>query len=268
MSDHHLDIHLIQCSPERGDKVVTLNRLDTLIHSTIEENPNYPQLIVLPEMFATGFTFEEDLAESMDGDVVCWMLRIAQSLGVGIYGSVLISENGNLYNRGIFVHPNGQMHYYDKRHLFCGSDEPKYVTAGNKIVTVPYFGWHIRLNICYDLRFPVWSRNIHDGKKYDYDILLNCACWPSERAHAWTTLLTARAIENQAYVVGINRVGSAGKTEYCGDSMAIDANGNLLKMAQPNTEEIVTVRLDKSLLKEFREEFRVSKDWDTYEVQI
>jgi predicted amidohydrolase len=220
-------------------------------------------------MFATGFKFLKEVAEPMNGETMQWMKKTAQSLNTAIYGSLLISENDKLYNRGFFVFPNGDFQYYDKRHCFVMSDEPKYITAGPKIVTVDYAGWRLRLNICHDLRFPVWSRNICKNEQYDYDILMYVASWADSRAHVWRTLLHARAIENLAYCIGVNRIGQDGDgITYRGDSMIVDPKGTAIAMANPNEEQTIFVQLKKSSLDEFRQKFNVGAVWDSYEIKL
>jgi predicted amidohydrolase len=267
----HLDLHLIQFSPEWGEIKTTLKRLETLVISSIENQKSKiknPQLVVLPEMFSTGFKFRKEVAESMNDETLQWMKKMATSLNTAIYGSLLISENEKLYNRGFFVFPNGEYKYYDKRHCFVMSDEPKHITPGKEIVTVDYAGWRIRLNICHDLRFPVWSKNIYKNGQYDYDVLLIVASWAEGRASAWRMLLHARAIENLAYCIGVNRVGKDGEGySYRGDSMVVDPKGTAIAMANPNEEQTVFVQLSKSNLYEFREKFAVGTVWDSFEIK-
>jgi predicted amidohydrolase len=268
----HLDVHLIQFSPEWGEVDKTLERLKILMISSFENQKSKiknPQLIVLPEMFSTGFKFRKEVAEPISGKTLQWMQNMAISLNTAIYGSLLILENDKLYNRGFFVFPNGEYKYYDKRHCFVMSDEPKYITPGNEIVTVEYAGWRLRLNICHDLRFPVWSRNRYEKGHYEYDILMNVASWADARASVWRMLLHARAIENSAYCIGVNRVGKDGDGyTYRGDSMIVDAKGTAVAMANPNEEQSVFVQLSKSALTEFREKFAVGIVWDSFEIKL
>ena len=271
----HLDLHLIQFSPEWGEVDQTLKRLETLINSSFEREDRAlpasenPQLIVLPEMFSTGFKFRKEVAEPMNGTTLQWMQKTAISLNSAIYGSLLILENEKLYNRGFFVYPDGTYTYYNKRHCFVMSDEPKYITPGNEIVTVEYAGWRLRLNICHDLRFPVWNKNIYKNGGYDYDILLYVASWAEGRASAWRMLMHARAIENIAYCVGVNRIGKDGDGyTYRGDSMVVDAKGTAIAMANPNEEQTIFVSISKSNLFEFREKFAVGTVWDSFEIKV
>jgi predicted amidohydrolase len=271
MQSDLLNVHLVQFSPEWGEKETTLKRLETLVNATVQQfnDPEVQQLVVLPEMFSTSFKFRKHLAEPMNGETVEWTRNLAKSLNTAIYGSLLISENDKMYNRGLFVFPNGDYQQYDKRHRFCMSEEPEHITPGTKIVTVDYAGWRLRLSICYDLRFPVWNRNSCKDGRFDYDILMNTASWADSRAHVWRTLLHARAIENQAYSIGVNRVGEDGEGfTYRGDSMVVDPKGTALAMANPNEEQTIFIQLNKSSLNEFREKFRVSADWESYELTV
>ncbi|MDR2906847.1 MAG: nitrilase family protein [Bacteroidales bacterium] len=270
MQSEHLNIHVVQFSPEWGEIDATLDKLEMMIRGGAIRAPqadDAPQLIVLPEMFSTGFKFRSHLAETMEGKTVQWMKRMAGSLNSAIYGSALIGENGKTYNRGMFVYPDGNIIQYDKAHLFCLSDEPQHITPGTNVVTAEYAGWRLRLSICYDLRFPIWNRNTFKDGIYDYDVYMNIASWDDSRAHVWRTLLHARAIENMAYTIGANRVGVDGDNyTYRGDSMVIDAKGTAIGMSNPNEEQIISVQLNKTLLTQFRQKFCVATDWDTYEI--
>ena len=271
MQQENLNVHLVQFSPEWGEIKTTLERLEKLVVTSISSKDivcNAPTLVVLPEMFSTGFKFRKEVAELMNGETLQWMQRIAQTLNTAIYGSLLILENDKLYNRGFFVFPNGEFKCYDKRHCFVMSDEPKYITPGKEIVTVDYAGWRIRLTICHDLRFPVWSRNTYKNGQYEYDVLINVASWADSRAHVWRTLLHARAIENLAYCVGVNRVGEDGEGyTYRGDSMIVDPKGTAVAMTNPNEEQVVFVQLKKSTLNDFREKFGIGAVWDAFEIK-
>jgi len=284
MQSEKLDVHLIQFSPEWGKTDLSLERMEKQIidalGSTLRqaqcpatesgvERVETPRLVVLPEMFSTGFKFLKEVAEPMTGKTVQWMQKTAQSLNTAIYGSVLILDNDKLYNRGFFVFPNGEYKCYDKRHCFIMSDEPKHITPGKEIVTVDYAGWRFRLNICHDLRFPVWSKNIYKDRQYDYDVLMNTASWAEGRANVWRILLHARAIENLAYCIGVNRVGKDGDGYgYRGDSMVVDPKGVAVAMANPNEEQAVFIQLSKSALNEFREKFNIGPIWDSYEIKV
>jgi len=194
------------------------------------------EIVVLPEMFSTGFSMRaKELAETMEGETVQWMSRIAQQQKIILTGSIIITEEGKFYNRLIWMLPNGQFGYYDKRHLFGYGGEQEHYSAGNKRLIASVKGWKINLIICYDLRFPVWIRQQQDAdisgesREPEYDVLVCVANWPEKRAHAWKTLLMARAIENQCFVVAVNRVGTDGNGIYhSGNSMIINPSGEIL----------------------------------------
>ena len=228
------------------------------------------EIVVLPEMFSTGFSMSpETLAETMQGETVAWMKRIAGDKKVILTGSVIIEEAGNFFNRLIWMLPNGQLGYYDKRHLFAYADEDQHYTAGSKRLIASVKGWKINLLVCYDLRFPVWSRQmppLRADNELEYDLLIYVANWPERRNHAWKTLLQARAIENQCYVVGVNRVGEDGnKIFYSGDSMVIDPIGETL-YNKKEVEDIFTIELDKSHLETIRKKFPFWRSADRFRI--
>ena len=205
----------------------------------INEIVDEVDLIILPEMFTTGFTMNIDFSEKMNGETVQWLQKIAIHKNVAITGSLIISENNKFYNRLLFAHPNGHVDYYDKHHLFALSGEDRVFEPGSKKLIVNYKGWKICPFVCYDLRFPVWSTNTQN-----YDLLLYVASWPKKRISAWSTLLKARAIENMSYTIGINRIGKDGNDlEYNGKSIALDAFGNEISNISASKVEIVV--LDK-----------------------
>jgi len=221
-------------------------------------------LIVLPEMFTTGFSMRsKELAETMDGATVKWMTEQACSLDAAICGSVIIADAGNYFNRGLFVTALGQVTVYDKRHLFRMAEEKDNYARGQKRVIVELNGWRILLQVCYDLRFPVFARN-----RSDYDAIIYAANWPEARRFPWSQLLIARAIENQCCVIGVNRVGMDGKGHhYTGDSVAIDAKGQVFAACDAGQERIITCSLDRTALDDFREKFPVGKDADDFELK-
>ena len=229
------------------------------------------QLVVLPEMFSTGFSMNtHNLAEKMDGDTVEWMKRICRENKIILTGSIIIIENEHCYNRLIWMMPNGNYHYYDKRHLFAFAEENKFYTSGNNRLITSVNGWKINLQICYDLRFPVWSRqqmsNAHQDSDAEYDMLIYVANWPEKRKEAWKKLLCARAIENQCYVVGVNRVGKDNNNlKYSGDSMIVDPLGTVL-FHKENEEDIHTISLDKKRLSEIRQSFPFLSDADSFNI--
>jgi omega-amidase len=214
-------------------------------------------LIILPEMFTTGFTMDpKPFAESMNGPTIQWMKSNASKMNSAICGSIIIEEEGKYFNRFIWVNPDGSIHQYDKRHLFSGED--KNYTPGNKKVIIEYKGWKICPLICYDLRFPVWSRNTED-----YDLLIYVANWPDKRKSAWKSLLVARAIENQCYVIGVNRVGRDSKNYYSGDSSLINALGEVLYI-NSHIEEVYSTTISKYDLTKVRNLFPFLKDKDNF----
>lgn len=229
------------------------------------KNISTTDLVVLPEMFSTGFSMHpEKFAETMEGSAVIWMKKMAAEKNCTICGSLMIEENGKYFNRFVLVESNGTIHQYNKKHLFGLGDETNHYTAGTEKIIVELNGWKILPLICYDLRFPVWSRNKLINDKAEYDLLLYVANWPAKRKQAWQTLLPARAIENQCYVVGVNRVGVDGNQfDYSGNSMAIDCLGNILfqNEGQQITE---TISLNANHLLENREVIPFLKDADKF----
>ncbi len=222
-------------------------------------------LIVLPEMFNTGFSMNsERLAETMDGPTVIWMRDQAESSRAAIYGSAIIRENGRYFNRGIFARPDGVLTHYDKRHLFRMAGEHQHFAPGMERVVVNWQGWRILLQVCYDLRFPVFSRN-----RNDHDLMLYVANWPEVRRYAWSQLLIARAIENRSYVAGVNRVGMDGNgIHYTGDSVVLDPKGAMVAAAEPATLAIINAVLDAEELQAFRKKFPADLDADDFELKL
>ncbi|WP_053976888.1 amidohydrolase [Mangrovimonas xylaniphaga] len=221
-------------------------------------------LILLPEMFTTGFTMNaKEQAETMDGKSVDWMKKLASAKDAAIVGSLIIEDNSKIYNRLLFVHPDGTIEHYDKRHTFSLAGEDKVYASGMEKLIVDYHGWKICPLICYDLRFPVWSRN-----KEDYELLLYVANWPKPRIVAWDTLLKARAIENMCYTVGVNRVGVDEKdNEYCGHSTAYDILGNNISPIRPNKEYVGIITLERNHLNFYRNKLKFLNDRDTFLIQ-
>ena len=238
------------------------------------------QVIVLPEMFSTGFSMKpKQLAETMDGETVQWMKDVAAKKKIILAGSVIIEDEGAYYNRLIWMLPNGDFGYYNKRHLFAYAEEDKHYTHGTERFIASVNGWKINLQVCYDLRFPVWARQtsppaplqqVGEGSRepLEYDVLLYVANWPEKRSHAWKTLLQARAIENQCYVIGVNRVGEDGNEIYhSGDSMMIDPLGEVL-YHKKDEEDIFTITLKKEDLLQVRERFQFWRDADDFQISI
>jgi predicted amidohydrolase len=216
-------------------------------------------------MFSTAFSMKpEQLAETMNGETVKWMKRMAAEKKIILTGSIIIEENGEYFNRLIWMLPNGQHGVYDKRHLFAYAHEDEHFTPGTKRLITSVNGWRILLLVCYDLRFPVWSRQADPN--LEYDVLIYVANWPERRNHAWKTLLQARAIENQCYVIGVNRVGSDGNEIYhSGDSMVVNPMGEVL-YTKPHEEDIFTITLEKDKLMEIREKLPFWKDADQFDI--
>jgi predicted amidohydrolase len=220
-------------------------------------------LILFPEMFQTGFCTEpEEVAETMNGDTVRWMKRTAETYDCAVAGSLIIRENRRFFNRLIFIDQYENLTWYDKRHLFTVESEESKFTAGLSRLIVPLKGWQISFQICYDIRFPVWARN-----RGDYDILVNVASWPSNRKDVWDILLRARAMENQSYVLGVNRIGSDGnRIDYTGNSVVLDPKGKTIGELQESHEGLISVTLSWDNLNKFRNDFPVWKDQDNFEI--
>ncbi|SDG88151.1 amidohydrolase [Winogradskyella thalassocola] len=222
-------------------------------------------LIVLPEMFTSGFTMNPVLvAETMDGDTITWLKEKAKEKEAVIMGSLVISENNNFYNRMVCVEPSGVITTYDKRHTFTLAGEHNVYTAGTEKVMFNYKGWKICPLVCYDLRFPVWARNAED-----YDLLIYVANWPKVRINAWDALLKARAIENMTYCIGVNRVGLDGNNhEYSGHSAAFDVLGNRMDNLSENEDAIAIVVLEKDTITKYREKLNFLNDRDDFNLKV
>lgn len=229
-------------------------KLETLCGTT--------EIVVLPEMFSTGFSMNsQTLAEPLSGETITTLKHWAKELGLTIAGSYIASEDKEYYNRAFFLTPEGEEHYYDKRHLFRMGQEPQHFAAGSERPIIRYQGWNICLLVCYDLRFPIWSRNVNN----EYDLLIYVASWPVPRRDAWDTLLKARAIENMCYVCGVNRIGTDGnQLSYNGGSIIYSPKGEILANVADNQEDTATASLDLSDLRSFRDKFPVWKDADTF----
>lgn len=227
------------------------------------------QVVILPEMFSTGFSMKPGLlAETMDGPTVQWMKKTAATNKVIITGSLMIEEAGKYFNRAIWMQPNGQCGWYNKRHLFAYAGEDKHYTAGQQRFIASVNGLKVLLLVCYDLRFPVWSRQQFDTQKqFEYDVLIYIANWPQRRSAAWKTLLQARAIENQCYVIGVNRVGADGNgIHHSGNSMVIDPLGEVLYHKE-EAEDLFSIKLEKAKLEAARQQFQFWRDADAFEIK-
>ena len=257
-----LSVTLIQTALFWEDKNRNLAMLEDKIMG-IDEKTN---LVILPEMFSTGFSMRPSvLAETMDGQTIEWMKKISNAKKIIVTGSIIIEDNGHYFNRLIWMLPNGNYGFYDKRHLFAYAGEDQHYTAGNKRLITSVNGWKINLQICYDLRFPVWARQ-QSNESPEYDLIIYVANWPERRNHAWKTLLTARAIENQSYVIGVNRVGEDGnQINHSGDSMLIDPLGNIL-FSKQQEEVIHSFVLTKDSLNQTRNKFPFWNDADHFNI--
>ncbi len=233
------------------------NKLETV-------EPSSTDLIVLPEMFNTGFTMNASaIAEPMNGKTMEWMAKISSEKKSVVTGSMVIMDGDKYFNRLIWMRPDGTSEYYNKRHTFRMAEENKTYASGDKKLIVELAGWKICPLVCYDLRFPVWSRNTGD-----YDCLIYVANWPERRSYAWRSLLIARAIENQAYTIGVNRIGKDGKeVEYTGHSVVLNAKGEPISNSKPNMESVETVTLSWQELENYRKEFPVALDADKFTIE-
>lgn len=249
----NLNVAICQVDMEWEHTARNLERLELIVAAAEAD------IVVLPEMFATGFKLKPSrVAEPADGPVVTAMRRWAAQYDKAVVGSVVIAEGGEFRNRMFFVEPSGNMTWYDKRHLFRPGGEARDYTPGNRRVVVEYKGWRFLLLVCYDLRFPVWSRN-----RGDYDAILCSASWADDRREVWRTLVRARAIENQCYLAGVNRVGTDPDANYAGDSALIDFKGQTLADAG-DAERTCVATFDREALASFREQFPAWMDADDF----
>lgn len=255
-----LTVSLVQTELQWEDQARNLDSLGGIL-STV---PPSADLIVLPEMFTTGFSMRAaEMAEPVDGSSIDWMRRQAADRACVLTGSLIVTEGGRFYNRLIWMKPDGSFQYYDKRHLFRMGEEHLTFTAGSRRLVAETNGWRVCPLICYDLRFPVWSRN-----RGDYDALIYVANWPQARIGAWNTLLRARAIENQAYVIAVNRIGVDGKgIRYSGGSGVYDPRGRSLSRLRAGEDRVETLRISRAALDSFRASFQVALDADDFELR-
>lgn len=269
---NHLSITIIQANLYWESIEKNIELFSQKISSITEKT----DLIVLPEMFSTGFTMNNKLlAEKMSGKTMQWMTRMAQEKNCVVTGSIIIEENGKYFNRLIWMRADGNFETYDKRHLFRYANEQNYYSAGSKKLIVDLKGWKICPMVCYDLRFPVWIRNKCKtdssaplGTTIEYDVILFVANWPERRKHPWKTLLTARAMENQCYVVGLNRVGNDGSNIYhSGDSAVINPKGDIISKTKPHEESVETITLAYKELEDCRKNFPAWMDADDFELK-
>ena len=261
-----IHISLVQADLVWEDEAANLSRFDRLL-SQIDPQT---EIIILPEMFATGFTMNVlEFSKPVGNQAFEWLKQKSSELNKIIVGSLLTEVDKRYYNRMYWMRPDGSYDYYDKRHLFHMGGEHKVMTAGNRKVFVDYKNKRFQLQICYDLRFPVWSKNNYDeaADAYDYDVIIYIAYWPESRKQAYQSLLKARAIENQAFVVWVNRVGQDGNNVWhSGDSQILDPYGNILIEAAFGQEEIVNFELDFAVQNTLRNRFKVGLDWDKFQI--
>lgn len=259
-----VNLSLIQMDIAWENIPANLHKLENLF----QKIPAETEIIVLPEMFSTGFTMNvENLPKPVGKTAFEWMKNQAKVLNKIITGSILTEEKGKFYNRMYWVKPGGDFEYYDKRHLFHMGGEHKIMTAGKERKIISFNGIKFMLQICYDLRFPVWSKNRYDKKKdeYEYDVLIYIANWPESRKYAYLNLLKARAIENQSYVIWVNRTGTDGKGNiHSGDTQFLDPQGKILQKSREGKEEILNINLKKEIVKNLRDNFKVGLDWDDF----
>lgn len=253
-----LNVTIIQTALRWHDAAGNREKFTHIIENLNEST----DLIVLPEMFTTGFSMHApELAETMDGDSVAWMRGMASSCGAAVCGSLIIADDDNYFNRFVCARPDGELHCYDKRHLFRLADEQNHYAPGSRLLTFELKGWRVCPQVCYDLRFPVWSRN-----RGHYDLLLYVANWPDRRHHAWETLLRARAIENLAYVVGVNVTGTDGNDiAYRGGSSIIDYLGEDV-VSLGDQDATACANLDLEKLNAFRKRFAFLMDADDFTI--
>lgn len=233
----------------------------------IDQSFESHDLIILPETFTTGFPVDPNFfSESFDGPTISWMRNIAEKYNSVITGTLLIDDNGSYSNTLIWMKPDGNFLHYKKRHLFSMGGEHKHITPGKDQLVVDLKGWKIRPMICYDLRFPVWCKNTWNGE-FEYDLAIYLANWPAVRSYPWKTLLLARAIENQSYVIGLNRVGVDGPgISYSGDSLIVDPKGSILVAGKKDVDESLSIVLNYNDLVKFRNKFNSGPDWDQFQI--
>ena len=251
-----IKVSIVQYNIEWENKQANFRKIEKLANQI-----DTTDLIVLPEMFSTGFSMNvSGMAEKMNGLSVNWMKQFSVEKNAAVCGSLIIEEDRKYYNRLLFVQPDGQIHRYDKRHLFSMGDEQKHYSPGNKRLIVDFRGFRILPLICYDLRFPVWSRN-----QNDFDLMIYVANWPTPRRKAWKTLLKARAIENQSYLVAANRTGTdANGINYSGDSYTIDGKGKITRKLEKSEEGAISEKFSLESLQKFRQKFSVLNDADRF----
>jgi len=260
----NLNLTFIQTALYWEERQKNLDHFRKLIDGIHEQT----DLIMLPEMFNTGFSINPEFcAEPMDGPSMHFLREMAELKQAAVTATLLVIDKGEYVNRLVFFYPDGTFLTYDKRHLFRLSDEAKMFKGGDRRVVIPFKGWKLMPMICYDLRFPVWSKNRMTPEGFEYDLLFYLANWPIVRSHAWKALLLARAIENLAFVAGINRVGEDGNgMQHTGDSMVVDPKGNILFQADAGEEIIHSLTLNYEDMRIFRDSFAFGLDWDSFTI--
>jgi omega-amidase len=251
---------LIQFNVVYKNRVDNLLKIDNILAGASPEN----SIIFLPELFTSGYPVNlETESEEMNGPSMKWMSAHSVRYNSVIAGSLIIQENKSFYNRFIWCFPDGKIKFYDKRHMFCMNDEEKYLKPGQERIIIEYQGIRFLPVLCYDIRFPVWIRN-----KNDYEVIVCPANWPLNRKNVWNTLLRARAIENQAFILGINRTGTdVDGTIYCGESQAVDFNGNVISSLDESGEMMLKISLDINKLHEYKSKFTAWKDADEFQIK-
>lgn len=263
---NELNITIIQSNLYWEDVKQNLSQFDSML----DQLPTATDLVVLPEMFNTGFSISPiAIAETMEGHTIEWMRQKANQINAVITGSLAILENENYYNRLIWMRPDGTYSFYNKRHLFRMGNEQHHFVQGENRLIVELHGWKVCPLVCYDLRFPVWSRNHYSNDGYEYDMLIYVANWPAARAAVYKNLLIARAIENLCYVTGVNRIGTDGNgIAHQGDSTVIDFKGNHLITLPVQHTGLSTIQIKRTDLENFRNKFQVGPDWDHFEITL
>ena len=252
-----LRVAICQMDITWGDCEANLQRVESCICSTEAD------LYVLPEMFLTGYDCSSQVAIPVNSPYIERLQRVAVEKGRAVAGTIAVREEGEIYNRFYLFLPDGRVEHYDKRHLFRMAGEDKVFSAGTERVVVEFMGWRILLQVCYDLRFPVWSRQ----RGVEYDLVIYSAEWAAARIGAWDRLLPARAIENQAFVVGVNRVGDDPATHYNGHSVVLNPYGEVIAQVEEDVEGVVVAGLDKDKLMRFREKFPAWADADKFLIE-
>lgn len=256
---NNLSLTLVQANLVWQDRIANFKKMESLLAATQKVG----DIILLPEMFTTGFSMSpETLWDKPEGETLRWLQKMAETHNAAVCGSAIIKDDGNYYNRLYFVYPSGEFETYNKRHLFTLAGEEKIYTGGSKHLFIDYKGWRIMPLVCYDLRFPVWCRNTTD-----VDLQIFVANWPERRSMPWKALLKARAIENMCYVAGLNRVGDDGNgVSHSGDSAVYDELGNEVEMLTPFKEEVVTIEMDRQKMLDSRQRFQFLSDRDSFDL--